>query len=57
VADIVLIHGTTQSPLGWRRLVDALESRAHRAVTVDLAAEPASSVAECADVIGRQVPG
>jgi pimeloyl-ACP methyl ester carboxylesterase len=57
VADIVLIHGTTQSPVGWRRLVDALESRGHRAVTIDLAAEPANSVAEYADIVGRQVPG
>ncbi|KAA9158567.1 alpha/beta hydrolase [Amycolatopsis acidicola] len=34
--DFVLIHGTTQSPAGWGRLVRVLEKRGHRAVTVDL---------------------
>jgi pimeloyl-ACP methyl ester carboxylesterase len=56
VADIVLIHGTTQSPVGWRRLVDALKPRGHRVVTVDLAAGSATSVAEYVDLIGQQVP-
>jgi hypothetical protein len=34
---IVLVHGTTQSPEGWRLLIDELVSLGHRATAVDLA--------------------
>ena len=34
--DVVLVHGRTQSAAGFDRLVDALERRGHRAVTVDV---------------------
>ena len=31
-----LVHGSTQSPAGWKLLVSELESRGHRSVCVDL---------------------
>lgn len=34
--DFVLVHGTTQSPLGWARLEQALDRRGQRAVSIDL---------------------
>lgn len=33
--DFVLLHGTTQAPTGWARLIDVLERRGHRAAAVD----------------------
>lgn len=36
VTDFVLLHGTTQSPRGWDRLVDALDNRGHTSHLVDL---------------------
>ena len=38
--DFVLVHGTAQSPQGWRRLSDELQRRGHRAELIDLAAGP-----------------
>ncbi len=34
--DIVLVHGTTQSPRGWDLLSDALSNRGHRCQSIDL---------------------
>ena len=39
MSDVVLTHGTTQSPMGWERLVSALDARGHHCWAVD----PASS--------------
>ena len=36
--DIVLLHGTTQSPLGWQRLAHVLSERGHASYAVDLSA-------------------
>jgi pimeloyl-ACP methyl ester carboxylesterase len=36
--DIVLVHGTTQSPDGWQPLVTALTARGHHCYPVDLLA-------------------
>lgn len=36
MADIILIHGTTQSPHGWKLVVDMLEQRRHRCWCVDV---------------------
>jgi len=36
VIDVVLVHGTTQSPLGWEPLVTALGELGHRCHQVDL---------------------
>ena len=33
----LLVHGTTQSPDGWRLLIDELRAFGHSAVTTDLA--------------------
>lgn len=56
--DVVFVHGTTQSPLGWQRTVRELRSLGHRCVSVDLtltdrdarAAEFAADVADQVDV-------
>lgn len=54
--DFVLVHGTTQSPAGWARLVAELMVRGHRSVAVDLLAEgPDHDVAGFAEVARRQV--
>lgn len=34
--DFVLLHGTTQSPAGWDRLVAALRRRGHGSIVIDL---------------------
>ncbi|QXV62701.1 alpha/beta fold hydrolase [Amycolatopsis sp. TNS106] len=34
--DFVLVHGTTQSPAGWDRVVKLLTAAGHRAIAVDL---------------------
>lgn len=36
--DVVLVHGTTQAPSGWDRLVRELDRLGHRCVAVDLVA-------------------
>lgn len=56
VTDFVLIHGTTQSPTGWDRLVAALDARGHRCWTVDLASSDELSAEGYADEVRRQVP-
>ena len=33
----LLVHGTTQSPLVWKLLIDELTTLGHSAVTTDLA--------------------
>lgn len=39
MARFVLVHGTTQSPAGWDRLVGELHARGHGAATVDLSGD------------------
>jgi pimeloyl-ACP methyl ester carboxylesterase len=56
VADFVLVHGTTQGPTGWDRLVEELAQRGHRSAAVDLAAVPAESLEELVGVVQMQVP-
>ena len=54
--DFVLVHGTTQSPAGWDRLVAALTRRGHRGVTVDLwTDEPLVGVGDYAQLAAAQV--
>jgi pimeloyl-ACP methyl ester carboxylesterase len=51
-----LVHGSTQSPAGWKLLVSEMESRGHRCVCVDLPVnEPDASANRYADVIGDAV--
>jgi pimeloyl-ACP methyl ester carboxylesterase len=53
-----LVHGSTQSPAGWKLLVSELESRGHRCVCVDLPTnEPDASANRYADVIADAVRG
>lgn len=52
----MLIHGTTQAPQGWDRLVGALGSRGHRGLAVDLAGVEEQSVDRYADRLARQLP-
>lgn len=59
--DFVLVHGTTQSPAGWDRLVKALEVRGHCCIAVDLSAvdtESASAtyVAHVAQTVNVRAP-
>lgn len=56
MADVVLVHGTTQSAAGFDRLVGALAERGHRAVAVDVPSGAASSALEYADLLAMQVP-
>lgn len=44
--DFVLVHGTTQSPSGWDRVVDGLTARGHRAFAVDLPDDEPECVAD-----------
>jgi pimeloyl-ACP methyl ester carboxylesterase len=57
MANFVLIHGTTQGPDGWDRLVRELAGRGHRSVAVDLASSPATSLDDLTDIVKRQVHG
>ena len=52
----MLIHGTTQAPQGWERLVAALESRGHRGLPVDLAGVEELSVDRYAARVAGQLP-
>ena len=56
MADYVLIHGTTQSPAGWDRLVGALESHGGHGHTVDLPSDVALDVNGYSALIRDQVP-
>lgn len=51
-----LIHGSTQSPAGWRRLIPELQRRGHETFTVDLPVnEPEAGAARYADVIASEI--
>jgi pimeloyl-ACP methyl ester carboxylesterase len=56
VTDFVLLHGTTQSPLGWDRLVGALDARGHHSWTVDLASSDDLGAEGYAAEVRGQVP-
>jgi pimeloyl-ACP methyl ester carboxylesterase len=54
--DFVLVHGTTQAPAAWDRVVHELTGRGHRAVAVDLPVdEPDLSVTDYAEIAAGQV--
>jgi pimeloyl-ACP methyl ester carboxylesterase len=56
--DFVLVHGTTQSPLGWSRLADILRRRGHRVAAVDLPTDQPQYVSsDYARVAQQQVAG
>ena len=54
----LLVHGTTQSPDGWRLLIDELHAIGHSAVTTDLArfGEGASAI-DYAEAVAAEHPG
>jgi len=53
-----MVHGSTQSPAGWKLLISELESRGHQCVCVDLPTnEPDASANRYADVIADAVHG
>lgn len=53
--DFVLVHGTSQSPSGWVRLIELLAARGHRAVAVDLPVDaPELSTADYAAIAAAQ---
>ena len=56
VADLVLIHGSTQSPAKFGPLVAALADRGHRAFTPWIRGEPTASAVEHAEVPAAQLP-
>lgn len=56
MTDFVLLHGTTQSPAGWDRLVGALNRRGHDCWVVDLAGSPERTAEEYAGEVRAQVP-
>lgn len=56
--EFVLLHGATQSPAGWDRLVAALRRRGHRAVTVDFPVDrPGLLAADYARIAAEQTAG
>lgn len=56
MSDIVLVHGSTQSAEGFRRLSGALSRQGHRVVAVEIPGGSCSSVDEYAEVLVGQVP-
>lgn len=56
VADIVLVHGTTQTASGFWRLTTALAGRGHRPLTVDVPGAGTDTSLECADRLAGQLP-
>ena len=54
----LLVHGTTQSPDGWRLLIDELGTLGHSAVTIDLARfGDRMSVTEYGDAVAEELSG
>lgn len=55
VSDVVLIHGSTQSPSGFDGLASALRSRGHRVLLADLPTdEPTWTATRFAEVVAGQ---
>ena len=56
--DLVLVHGSTQSPSGWGRLAEQLTARGHRCVAVDLPTDaPDLTASEYAAIAAEQAAG
>ncbi|MGO1517465.1 esterase/lipase family protein [Arthrobacter rhombi] len=56
MANVVLVHGTTQSAAGFRRLITSLEHRGHRTVAVDVPSGAATTAEEYARLLAAQIP-
>ena len=57
MADLVLVHGTTQSPAGFAPLVAALADRGHRALAPVLSGDADTGIAEHVEHLTAQLPG
>jgi hypothetical protein len=57
MADIVLVHGTTRTAVGFARLSDALRRRGHRPLTVDVPGGAGASSTGYAGLLAAQLPG
>lgn len=57
MTDFVLLHGTTQSPHGWDRLVEALDDRGHTSHLVDLESSEDRDAKAYALEVRRQLAG
>lgn len=56
MTDIVLVHGTTQAPSGWDRLIRVLAGAGHRCHAVDLAGDAERLAADYAEAAAAQLP-
>ena len=56
MADVVLVHGTTQNAAGFAGLVEALHELGHRVMAVEVPSGTATSAANCADLVCEQLP-
>jgi pimeloyl-ACP methyl ester carboxylesterase len=56
MADIVLVHGTTQGSAGFARLAAALRRRGHRPLTVDVPGGLGAGSVEYADLLAARLP-
>lgn len=56
MADLVLVHGTTQSPAGFGPLVAALAGHGHRALAPGLSTEADAGIAEHVTHLAAQLP-
>jgi pimeloyl-ACP methyl ester carboxylesterase len=56
MSDVVLVHGTTQSPAGFAALMSALRARGHRVMAVDVPSAAADTAAGYAELLARQLP-
>jgi pimeloyl-ACP methyl ester carboxylesterase len=58
LVDVVLVHGTTQAPSGWRLLGESLERRGYRVTLVDLPADqPELTADDLAESAATQCEG
>lgn len=56
MTDVVLVHGSTQTAAGFWRLVESLDRRGHRALTVEVPSAAATSSVEYAELLAAQLP-
>lgn len=56
MAELILVHGTTQSPAGFDPLIAALGERGHRGWAPRIKGEPHAGAAEHAEHLAAQLP-
>lgn len=55
VADVVLLHGTTQGPSGWDLVTEQLSTMGHRGHAVELDSSDESTCEDYADIVADQL--